>query len=361
MSVKMSKFPHIEQFRTVIKRVHDVTRYSGKDLDGNAIYDAYKPLPMLKFVGTVKLHGTNAAIGRTNDGTHWSQSRENIITPEKDNAGFATFCYKNKQAFDEIFDRLSYDREQFESAIIYGEWCGKGVQKGVAISELEKMFVVFHIKLIAKQQSEDEFQDANVYLSDEDVKSVVIANDDARIFNIYDFETYEMDIDFKHPELATNKLIEITENVETCCPVGKYFGVEGVGEGIVWHCVTAPYIRGAYRFKVKGEKHSASKVKKLANVDVEKVNSIKECVEKIITDNRMNQGLEHLKMNQLEIIPQNIGTFIKWVVTDAIREELDTIIESGLEPKEIGGVASKVARDWFFENTQFNLTYSHEQ
>ena len=75
----------------------------------------------------------------------------------------------------------------------------------------------------------------------------------------------------------------------------------------------------------------------------------------------MNQGLEHLKMNQLGIIPQNIGTFIKWVVTDAIREELDTIIESGLEPKEIGGVASKVARDWFFENTQFNLTYSHEQ
>jgi hypothetical protein len=57
-------------------------------------------------------------------------------------------------------------------------------------------------------------------------------------------------------------------------------------------------------------------------------------------------------MNHLEIIPQNLGVFIKWVTSDAIREELDTIIESGFIPKDIGAVASKVARDWFFRTTQ---------
>ena len=85
-----------------------------------------------------------------------------------------------------------------------------------------------------------------------------------------------------------------------------------------------------------------------------KVNSVKECVEKIITENRLQQGLEHLRLNNLEYIPENIGTFIKWVTSDAIREELDTIVESGLTPKDVGGVASKVARDWFFKTTQMS-------
>lgn len=350
----MSKFPHIEQFRTVIKRVHDVTRYSGKDENGNPVYAEYKPLPTLKFIGTVKSHGTNAGIGRTNDGTHWCQSRENIITPEKDNAGFATFCHKHKLVFDSIFDKLEYDKEKYVGAVMYGEWCGSGIQKGVGISRLEKMFIVFNIKLLTSDDSEDN------WVSDDVVKQIVNNVDDSQIYNIFRFGKYEIDIDFAHPELSSNKLVELTQEVEKDCPIARYFlgpefQDELIGEGIVWHCCTPPYVGGAYMFKTKGQRHSASKVKTLASVDVEKVNSIKECVEKIITDNRLNQGLDHLRLNHLEIVPQNLGTFIKWVVTDAIREELDTIVESNLEPKEIGGVASKVARDWFFANTQFNL------
>ena len=34
----MSKFPHIEQFRNVIRKVKDVTCYSGKDESGKALY-----------------------------------------------------------------------------------------------------------------------------------------------------------------------------------------------------------------------------------------------------------------------------------------------------------------------------------
>ena len=69
------KFPSIEQFRTVIK-------YVNKYLPG---------VTTLKYKGTVKLHGTNAAIGVLKDGTVYFQSRNSIITPENDNAGFATF------------------------------------------------------------------------------------------------------------------------------------------------------------------------------------------------------------------------------------------------------------------------------
>lgn len=342
----MSKFPHIEQFRNVIRKVTDKTRYSGKDADGNAIFNNV-PLPTLRFTGTTKIHGTNAAVGVTNDGIQWAQSRENIITPEKDNAGFATFAYKNKQFFSNLLEKIEYDRAEYSGFIVYGEWCGKGIQKGVAVSELDKMFVVFNIKLIPIYEG-----GPNRWLENDYVQELIGHNEYERIFNIFTFGKWEVDIDFNYPELTSNKLIELTEIVEAECPVGKYFGVSGVGEGIVWTCNTWPYVGGDFMFKVKGEKHSASKVKTLAAVDVEKVNSVKECVDKIITENRLNQGLDHLRMNHLEIIPQNLGVFIKWVTSDAIREELDTIIESGLIPKDIGAVASKVARDWFFRTTQ---------
>ena len=226
---------------------------------------------------------------------------------------------------------------------------GKGIQKGVAVSELDKMFVIFSIKLI--KYSEDE---TSPWMNNHLVKSIIQNGDERRIFNIYQFGEWEIKIDFENPELSSNQMIEWVEQVEKECPVGKYFGVSGIGEGIVFHCEEPPYVGGDFMFKCKGSLHSVSKVKTLS-VDVEKVNSIKECVDKIITENRLNQGLEHLRTNYLEIIPQNLGVFIKWVTSDAIREELDTIVESGLIPKDVGRVASKVARDWFFKTTQFSL------
>jgi hypothetical protein len=49
----------------------------------------------------------------------------------------------------------------------------------------------------------------------------------------------------------------MTISVEDECPVGKFFNKEGVGEGIVFTCVTNQELK----FKSKGEKHYASKVK----------------------------------------------------------------------------------------------------
>jgi len=49
----MIKFPSIEQFRNVIRHVQTHARFVGKDENGDAIYDHSKPLPTLKFRGTV--------------------------------------------------------------------------------------------------------------------------------------------------------------------------------------------------------------------------------------------------------------------------------------------------------------------
>lgn len=87
MAQRLIKFPSIGQYRNVIHTITHRATYIGKGEDGGALYDPSLPCPTLKFQGTIKLHGTNAAIARDQAGEVWCQSRENIITPQSDNAG----------------------------------------------------------------------------------------------------------------------------------------------------------------------------------------------------------------------------------------------------------------------------------
>jgi hypothetical protein len=337
MKNKMITFPEIGQFRQIIKLVTDNTRYSGRDENGDAIYDATKRLPILTFSGTVKVHGTNAGVTLTKDGEMYAQSRENIITVEQDNAGFAFFVESNKNVFIKLFETL--DIRDADYITIFGEWAGGSIQKGVAINGLPKMFIIFAVKL----SYEDNEVKTNYFLTDDETKH--LKNADASIFNILDFGTFSIDIDFERPELAQNKLIELTSEVERECPVGKAFGNIGTGEGIVWKTETS---RGTIRFKVKGEKHSSSKVKTLASVDTEKVNSIKEFAEYAVTESRLEQGIEKVFTSvneEIDII--KISNFLKWIVGDIIKEEMDTLKDNGLESKDVTKEISNIARKWF--------------
>jgi hypothetical protein len=119
----------------------------------------------------------------------------------------------------------------------------------------------------------------------------------------------------------------------------------GVGEGIVW---TFKEPSGTLRFKVKGEKHSSSKVKTLAAVDTEKLSSIDAFVELVVTDTRLNQGIEQVfTIESVEPTKKETGVFVKWVTSDIIKEELDTLSDNGLEPKDVMGRCSKKAAQWY--------------
>ena len=231
----MIKFPSIEQFRTVITNVNRRYNFTGLDENGEAVYDPSLPKPVLKFKGTIKLHGTNAGVSYNAKGGLWAQSRENIITPEKDNAGFAFFTHSHETEFLRLaFDvAANEDVDLHKNTItIYGEWVGKGIQKGVGISEIEKSFFIFGVKITPHTETEEEQRENPAYW----VKHSYLKNTDARIYNIEDFQTYEIDIDFNMPQLVQNQLSDLTIAVEEQCPVAKHFGSEGIGEGIVWSC-----------------------------------------------------------------------------------------------------------------------------
>ncbi len=137
----MKKFPSIEQFRNVVREVKTKHDFKGIGDDGDPIYFHDTPYPVLDFVGTVKLHGTNASVVKYSSGEIRFQSRENEINPSQDNAGFA--AYMSGQNIDGLFDGLPFN----DYFAIYGEWCGGGIQKGVAINGLPKMFVIFGLRI----------------------------------------------------------------------------------------------------------------------------------------------------------------------------------------------------------------------
>jgi hypothetical protein len=347
MEQTMHKFPSIEQFRNVIQQVTHRARYRGEDEDGQPIYEDCE-LPTLKFKGTIKLHGSNAGIVYTYDHLNvnyavHAQSRSRILTPTSDNAGFAAFLHTRSTT--KLLSKLmmAVSRESGEDGLgytpetvkVFGEWCGGNIQKGVAINGLDKMFVIFGIKI------------DNMWVSDEVLSQV--KNEEENIYNILDYPTYEVDIDFNNPKVAAEIMSKMTEDVEKECPVGKAFGNEGIGEGIVWRCVEEGFKRSRYWFKTKGDKHKSSGTKEKVPVDVERVNSMNELVNVLVTESRLKQGFDYLKEHGKPFDRSSTGPYLKWLYDDVIKEELDTIMENGFEPKEISGAISNKGRKYFFE------------
>ncbi len=82
---------------------------------------------------TEKIDGTNACVIIEEDEIA-AQSRNRLITPEQDNAGFARWVYENA---DELKRTLGPGRH-------YGEWWGNGIQRKYGLLNGDKRFSLFN-------------------------------------------------------------------------------------------------------------------------------------------------------------------------------------------------------------------------
>ena len=350
------KFPSIEQFRNVVSNIKKKARFIGADEDGKPIFDLSKQSPTITFKGTVKLHGTNAAIIYNKALDYYrAQSRDRLLSLESDNAGFCMFAEQKREQFIQIFEelRIANNIPDNHFIVIYGEWCGGNIQSKVALNQLPKMFVAFdvftfHTDVKNLQESAvNLLQEGKWLTSDHNLK--LIKEKEHQIYPINSFQTFEITINFNEPELVIPELQALTEKVEEECPVGKAFGVSGIGEGIVWSFLDDNH-KDYYRFKVKGEKHQSSKVKKLVSAGVEKMADIQKFADYAITESRLLQGLEHLRMNNFLLNQKSTGEFIKWIQADVLKEERDTIVENGFNMKAVNTAIAVKARTWYFQN-----------
>lgn len=351
------KFPDIEQFRNIVRNVQHAAQYVRRDeKTGKPIMDLLAPIPIVKAVATEKIHGTNASVCFSEPDGFWVQKRTDLCTPEADNAACAFYAMQNQEAWMDIIRSLANEHNvnlNTHIITVFYEWCGGNIQKNAAVSGLDKMSIIFkHFKVSPVEPSESE---PSVWLPTT-VNGNPVQNPEARIWNICTFPTYTFEIDFNNPLAVQNYMIELVEKtIEPNSPVGNHFGIEcNIGEGIV---VTFTYKDVLYTFKVKGEAHSNSKVKTLAPVDDRKLQKVQEVAQKVCPAWRLEQMFaaanDMINGNLPDI--RNIGQYLKLVNNDILKEDSDIIAEAGLEPKDVFGSVTKIAKAFYQDALDKNL------
>jgi len=132
--------------------------------------------------------------------------------------------------------------------------------------------------------------------------------------------------------------------VEAECQVAKAHGVTGIGEGIVWR---TDHAGKRILFKVKGVKHSVSKVRDGAGTEPEKLASIEEFVAYAVTENRFQQAMAVVFGDPKCADVKRLGDVIRWMSQDELKEEADTLEASGLTWKEVNGRVAARTRELF--------------
>jgi hypothetical protein len=320
----MNKWSSINQFRHVVAYVKSKSEYGG-----------VTP-PTLLFRGSVKLHGTNAGI-RREQGKFIPQGRNNELTLDADNAGFANWLHNKllnpifEKNLHNTFDVVSNKKE--DVVTIYGEWCGKGIQKGVGVTQLSKRFVIFGAKI----------GEENILNN----QSITI-QDDTDIDNILLYPIYFISINFNDSEQLKQSVTEmeqLTSQVESQCPYAIKHGVDGIGEGIVWICMDSPSDTALW-FKTKGDKHTGTATeKKTVTIEPEVLEKISDVIDYVLTAGRLQQGLEQLDSLDMK----QLGQYLKWIGQDIQKEELDTIEANGLEWKQIAKGINAKAKNFFIQ------------
>ncbi|KAF7316858.1 Glycoside hydrolase family 5 protein [Mycena chlorophos] len=317
------------------------------------------------FFGTVKLHGTNATVVFRNSDkrTAQIQSRSWIIqSTKKDNCG--TYALLSKAPLHQLVDAILAKRgkgDAFDEVYICGEVAGKGVQKGVAITQIERFFAIFNIRVDGTWLDMRDFKD--------------IALPEHRIFNVAQYKTYQVDIDFTASTAEVYALMQ-KYTMEVCeeCPFGSAFvdaagkKISGTGEGIVWTMVRSPYLdesegRGfddtlLCNFKTKGEAFATTAYapKATAHLSPTQAAAAVEFATYALGERRLEQGIEYLESEQArEGLPMNgydfklTGAFLRWVMEDVLKEERHEMERLGVAEKDAKRELGALAKGWFLK------------
>ena len=370
MLKRFINFGSIEQMPAVIRNVRKSAQFVGLDEDGKAIFDEAKKAAPVLLTLSEKIHGTQGAVCYSTETKFYVQSRKNIITPEKDNAGFAFWAKAHEEELTDIIQRLAeeYNIDLTETIVtLFGEWAGGNIQKNACVSGLPKQFFIFqHFKvspLVPLSDSDSTTEPSKWYETCyktikqdpyDDAKVWVDKTEDG-IYNVMNFQHWNMELDFERPDIARNKIIELVEKIiEPNSPLGCELGKEkNTGEGIVATFLDSK--RNLMRFKIKGDKHckGTGKIKKLKPVDSALEQAKIDFVNKYASsESRFQQmwtEIVHSTHNGDEDLMEmkNMGTFIRLVIADVIKENSTEMSKMGLEPKMINSMISAVARNFF--------------
>lgn len=319
-------WPEIESFHNIRKYAH-------------AHPEILKGHAALSYRAKVKLHGTNAGVQVYSDGRVVAQSRTQELVDGADNAGFARWVAEQKSRWASLID-----------VVVFGEWCGSGIQKGVAISGIGKrVFAVFAVRLMASDE----------LIVDPDMISAYLP--DLSDTHVLPWFGEPIVVDWTASADSLSSVVEAinkdVHDVEENDPwVEKTFGVKGTGEGLVYYPafdVRSPSLLledfSNLVFKAKGEKHKNIKTAAAAQVDASVVEGADAFADLVLTEARLEQGAAAVGASY---DPKLIGKFLAWVAADVQKETQDELQASGLSWKQVEKAVYGKARGWYIAKTR---------
>ncbi len=294
--------------------------------------------PKITYRGKIKLDGTNGGIQIFSDSRVAVQSRTQIITPESDNLGFANWVSQNLNFFSQLASS--------EHLTIFGEWCGRGIQKRTAVSQIDrKIFVVFAI-----QFGGIDGQLVRLETCPEKIALILPKHPDIFVLPFYG-EPIVLDFgDRAQLESAIEIINRLVDSVEKVDPwVKETFGIEGIGEGLVLYpesnAIAKSLSYSELLFKAKGEKHQAVKTKEPVQLDPEVAKSIDDFVNLFVTPARLEQGVTEVCGGQFNMT--KIGAFLQWFTADVQKESVAELEVAQLTWKEVNKAVMKAAKEWY--------------
>lgn len=332
----MIKFSHIGQLHQVVQTVL-ARRKDGLDI-GKVSYRA-----------TVKLHGSNASVVCTPAGLR-PQSRNRALTVEDDNLGFAAWALAPERVEAiralEAELRSGIDLGDDRPLVLFGEWIGPGIQRKVAVSQLpERQWVLFALA------TRDDGAERKRWFS---LPALGERFAELGVHSIADGPSWALDLDFGHRgslELSADAIEDLTARVEARCPWAARFGVEGVGEGLVWAPQGEHFGDSELVFKSKGEAHQITRrdkgERKAAALDPALVASVEAFVEFAVTEARLEQGFDVLREQGLAIEMRSLGPYLQWIGNDVRRECAGELERSQLGWKQVSRKVSATAKAYF--------------
>ncbi len=296
----------------------------------------------------VKLHGTNAGIMISHEGTVTAISRTAILSPGHDNAGFAAWVAVREESLRELAPARG-------TLVIFGEWCGPGIQKGVAVTQIsERVFAIFAGRIVVTDPSDPDHGDDDFIVDPSALERFRSFIPGAYVIPWFN-DGEEFTVDWHETGAVLQPILDRINGrvaeVERCDPwIAKQFGVEGIGEGLVFYPMSTHMGYENFTnlcFKAKGEKHQVVAHSKPAQADPNVVASAAAFAEMVVTPSRLEQGARAVGGGELQFNSKSIGAFLGWISTDVTKETQAELEASGLDLKTALKACGDRARTWY--------------
>ncbi len=289
-----------------------------------------QPLARVTYRAKVKLHGTNCAIQRTPTGVV-AQSRKRLLVDGRDYKGFAAWVAEHEACFAQLAEHHT----------VFGEWCGPGIEKGMAISKVDrKIFAVFAIQVGTGD-------DATLITEPEDIRAQLPEHPDVFVIP-WCADPIELDFakDLEQAATAINELVMAIEREDPW--VRDTFGIRGLGEGVVMYPlgqVLTPARFALFGFKAKGEKHRTVASRQAAQVRPDAAANIDAFATLVVTEGRLLQAVSEVCDGSPSM--KHMGRFIQWIESDVRKECTAELEAAGLTWHAVQRALRARARDWF--------------